>query len=365
MVKIFQINLCKSQVIPYVMIAYLYGYILILHRSLRDVVEKIEESWVERLPSESRLSGIRQKNVEEKFSRLQNASEKWTERISNLETKLNAYLAFNSDPFEWTNKPATCRNMTALHEYCNFPGCRLDTMYICLDDIVFNKCTVYDFGLREQPFFGFILSRFPFLCNVYAFDPSPITEKWFESNKQWLENPNYHYYSYGGGGADETITLREYNWEQVSIYSYPHYVVANPRNCTNSHCRFQKFPPQKIHSLPVRSLESLMAELKHDWVDVLKLDVEGSEYRILEGMIDHGSCRKVQQMTLEWHHYNYDVRYGASSVPILNVFSKLLKEKCGLQQFWLHDTTGWPSNEELYIDMKLTLMYNLASFRRV
>jgi hypothetical protein len=322
MAKATQMNLWRSQIIPYFIIASLYGYILILHQALRDVVETSEGRLAKQsLISDTKLPVLGKSNIEDKLSKLQKVSEIWMERISHLETKLNAYLAFNSDPFEWTNKPATCQNMTALHEYCDFPGCRLDSMYICLDDIAFNNCTVYDFGLREQPFFGFILSRSPFRCHVHAFDPSPITEKWFATNKQWLENPYYHYYPYGGGGADETISLREYNWEQISIYSYPHYVVANPRNCTNSHCRFQKFPPQKLHPLPVRSLESLMAELKHGWVDVLKLDVE--------------------------------------------VFSKLLKEKCGLEQFWLHDTTGWPSNEELYIDMKLTLMYNLASFRRV
>jgi hypothetical protein len=68
---------------------------------------------------------------------------------------------------------------------------------------------------------------------------------------------------------------------------------------------------------------------------------------------------------MEWHHYGYDVRYGHSSSLILNVFGKLLQEKYGLLQYYIYDLTGWPANSELYLDMKITLMYNLAAFMRL
>ena len=110
---------------------------------------------------------------------------------------------------------------------------------------------------------------------------------------------------------------------------------------------------------------TLDEHLRNDHVDILKIDVEGSEYQMLEGMITSGTCQNVNQLTIEWHHYDYDIRYGASSIPILNMFQKLLQDQCGLSQFWLKDLTGWPSNSEMYLDMKLTLLYNLASFRRI
>lgn len=281
-----------------------------------------------------------------------------------LELKLHSYLGYESDPFYWTHTPATCKNMSTLKEYC--PKSYCDLIPICLDNFPYNDCIIYDFGIRQQPEFGVILSKPPFNCQVYAFDPSPITKKWYANNQELQENNNYHMFHYGGGGADEEITLREYNWNQVSIYSYPTSVVANPRNCTDGACRFQKFPTQKLHQLPVRSVDSIMKEFGHDRVDVLKIDVEGSEYRMLEGLIESGACQRVNQIPIEWHHYDHDVRYGAASVPILNVFTKLLHETCGLSQFWIASPTGgWPSNEELYIDMQIKLMYNLASFMRI
>ena len=135
------------------------------------------------------------------------------------------------------------------------------------------------------------------------------------------------------------------------------------RNCTGGAGRCTGFTFQKEFQIPVRSMASIMKELGHDRIYVLKLDVEGSEYRMLEGLIDSGVCDHIDQLTLEWHHYGYDTRYGPGSVPHLNVFVKLLNEKCSLSQFYIRDTVGWPANDEQFLDMKLTMMYNIASFK--
>jgi FkbM family methyltransferase len=229
-------------------------------------------------------------------------------------------------------------------------------------------CVIYDFGIREEPEFGLILSQEPFHCEVHGFDPSPISKQWYTSNKRFAPearaNPSYHFHPYGGGGADESIALREYNWDQVSVYQYPQY-VTNGNNCsTQGKCRYHKFIPQKKTWLPVQTVQSVMKELNHTHIDILKLDVEGWEYRMLEALIESGVCRKVDQLTLEWHHYDIDLRYGESSVPMINVLVKLLQDECGLYQYWIHDATGWPSNEEIYTTMGIVLRYNIAAFKR-
>jgi FkbM family methyltransferase len=321
---------------------------------------------MEQFLSSSRTSGNHNNNNDLKYKQQKIQQQAMLDRMRTMELKLNTYLAYNSDPFFWNKLTATCQNASHLTEFCQDDVCRQsELMKVCLDDFPYNDCVVYDFGIREEPQFGVIFALPPFNCQVYAFDPSPITQKWFETNQALKQIPNYHLFHYGGGGEDETIMLREYDWGQVSIYSYPDMVLADPRNCTEGHCRYKRFPQQKLHPLPVRSVESLMKEFGHERIDMLKLDVEGSEYRMLEGMMESGTCRKVNQITMEWHHYGHDVRYGVSSSPILNLFVKLLQDKCDLEQFHLHDVSGWPSNEELYIDMKITLMYNLAAYMRV
>jgi hypothetical protein len=102
----------------------------------------------------------------------------------------------------------------------------------------------------------------------------------------------------------------------------------------------------------------------HGCLLLLLQDVEGSEYTFLERMIDDLSCRNVDQLTLEWHHYNYDSRYGVTSNPQINVMVALLKDRCGLEQYWVHSSKGWPSNQKIYAEMGFQLYYTLSSFKR-
>ena len=38
-------------------------------------------------------------------------------------------------------------------------------------------------------------------------------------------------------------------------------------------------------SFEVKSLSTIMQELKHSWVDVLKIDIEGAEWPVLKEMV--------------------------------------------------------------------------------
>ena len=80
-----------------------------------------------------------------------------------------------------------------------------------------------------------------------------------------------------------------------------------------------------------------MKELGHEGrtIDVLKVDVEGSEYAFLENLLDssNGCPAFISQITLEWHHFSWDMRYGEGSNPSMNAISTLL-HTCGLKLIW-------------------------------
>lgn len=297
-------------------------------------------------------------------------------RVQYLETKVNHFLAYTTDPFLRLRCTAKCQKRINIKDVACpggvHKGCELDNIEICMDSFGGGddqnqkkpSCVVYDYGIRESPQFGLYFAD-KLNCQVAAFDPSPITKKYFSDHPEVINNtPNYRLYEYGAGGKDEDLVLREYNWGQIALYQYPAQIIDPTRCDETGHCKYHFFKQQGTVKVPVQTLATTLKELGHERITLLKLDVEGSEYRFLEQMIDDGSCLKVDQLTLEWHHYDFDLRYGTTSNPEINVLVALLKERCGLEQYWVHGSTGWPSNEKMYSDMGLTLYYTMSSFMR-
>jgi FkbM family methyltransferase len=288
-----------------------------------------------------------------------------------FQLRVNAWMNWNSDPYLGSAVNYTlCRNSTTLVEYgCNkkdkCPGSYDHP--VCLDHLLPPlDCIVYDFGIRENPEFGKTLLGAPFYCKVYAFDPSPITREFYASPKSaHLRNhPNYTLFHYGAGGVDGSVRLNEYDWGQVSIIRFP---LEIQKNCSASGNCALDFHPYQLQTfmLPVKTLDTIMKELGHDHVDILKLDVEGSEYAFLEHALEHDNLRNVSQLSVEWHHYDFDSRYGGGSVSSINAIVALLQEQ-GLHQFYIHDDIGgWPGTGRDYWEKGITLRYNLASFMRI
>lgn len=296
-----------------------------------------------------------------------------------LELRVNAWMNWNSDPYLGsTVNSSLCKNSTDLSDYgCakgknGCPG--LYDHPVCMDNFppTDHECIVYDFGIRENPEFGQTLLGAPFYCHVFGFDPSPITQKWYESSSKsatYLRNhANYTLFHYGAGGKDGSVQLNEYDWGQVSIIRSP---LEIQRNCTNKNttrgnCALDTYAyTRKKFPLPVKTLDTIMKELGHSYIDILKIDVEGSEYMFLEHALEHGNLERVSQLSIEWHHYDFDARYGGGSTPPINTIVALLN-RVGLHQFHIHDDIGgWPSTGREYWEKGITLRYNLASFLRV
>ena len=51
-----------------------------------------------------------------------------------------------------------------------------------------------------------------------------------------------------------------------------------------------------VHHLPVKTLDGVMAQLNHTWINVLKIDVEGSEWGALQRMLAVGGPLPFTQM---------------------------------------------------------------------
>ncbi len=120
-------------------------------------------------------------------------------------------------------------------------------------------------GLGEDASFDLsLIERFG--CTVHAFDPVPEAARYAASVSE--REPRFLFSPLGLWSSDGT--LRFYENAEPGFVS---------RSATNMH------NTGSYAEAEVRSVDSLMAELGHEHVDLLKLSVEGSEYEILDDLL--------------------------------------------------------------------------------
>jgi FkbM family methyltransferase len=140
---------------------------------------------------------------------------------------------------------------------------------------------VYSFGIgRDLSFDLDMVGRHG--VTVHAFDPTPVAVQW--AREQVLPE-SLHIHEYG---------LSEQDGE-IEFYT--------PRKATSAHFtpvkRYRNEEGEKI-TAPVKSLPTIMAELGHERIDVLKMDIEGGEYGVVESIVQHGI--PIGQLLVEFHH---------------------------------------------------------------
>ena len=246
-------------------------------------------------------------------------------RLERLEMIVESHTGWLPRPHRWIQKQCDCPAAAIQYEGTDFLVCpdRLEQLrklapigatakpaLRAAGGDAKERCLVYDFGIRDIPTLGLRLIEL-FGCEVHAFDPSPISIEYFNGDsersdrgvhllekvspdtsvngkaaslahtgpglKGRTENPLYFFHPWGAGGIDGVEDFFEYNWQQISIMR-PGY-RPHPLN----HSEVIEAHPA-VRKLPVRTLAGIMASLGHTGrrIDVLKLDIEGSEYLFLE-----------------------------------------------------------------------------------
>jgi len=139
---------------------------------------------------------------------------------------------------------------------------------------------VYSCGVGTDASFDLSLME-RYGLHIHAFDPTPASVAWVRS--QDLPD-RFHFHSVGIAGYDGTAVF---------------FAPSNPDHASHSiHNRPEN--RGKPVSLPVRRLRTIMNELGHSHIDILKMDIEGSEYAALEDMLISGIF--PAQLLVEFHH---------------------------------------------------------------
>jgi len=275
------------------------------------------------------------------------------DRLRYLERKFAGVANWLKDPQLWMKEQYKCKNSTFVHSDHN----------VCLDNFAranprrrSQTCIIYDLGIHAEPEFGMNMLK-EHGCSVRAYDPSDTSANWWKSdnkNAKFLREvgeSKYKFHSMAAGGNDGPLQLFQYNWNQVSI-------VKQERDTTIKD--WQKFH-QKSFTVPAKTLGTMMRENNDSWIDILKIDIEGSEYMFLQNAFDTFGCPPVGQIAIEFHHFSLDERYGSSAD--INTIHNLLNS-CGFKSFnvgehWRSAVT--PDEKSFYVSPK---RYSIASYCR-
>ena len=142
---------------------------------------------------------------------------------------------------------------------------------------------VYSFGVGEDISFDLELIKH-YNLHIHAFDPSPRSIEWVQ--KQNLRE-EFHFHPFGLAGQDGSITFSEP--AEPGIHSLRMTDSAQGGDAE-----------LKTHLLSVHRLQTILKKLGHEMIDILKMDIEGAEYEVVEDII-HSSI-PISQILIEFHH---------------------------------------------------------------
>ena len=167
------------------------------------------------------------------------------------------------------------------------PTERLGSAYggwVVLPDQLDERSVVYSAGVGEDTSFDeALIGRFG--CRVHAIDPTPKALEHIERRRAaGALDQRFECLPYALGAEDGRATFR---------------LPSNDEHVSGSMEAEAAGLGEQTLDVEVRSLASVARELGHDRIDLLKVDIEGSEYQLVEGL-----CRDpfpVAQFLFEVH----------------------------------------------------------------
>lgn len=147
-----------------------------------------------------------------------------------------------------------------------------------------DKSIVYSGGVGKDISFEIDLVN-KFNCRIFLYDPTPIALSTIERRSPL--NPRISYFSIGLNGEDGIVRFSEpENLEEGSFSVY------------------RKDKKLKSYEYECRSISSLMRENNHIEIDLLKIDIEGFEYSVMDDILKNKLI--IKQICVEFHDHLHD-----------------------------------------------------------
>ena len=187
-------------------------------------------------------------------------------------------------------------------------GSQYGSHTVCLEGLSATS-VIYSAGIGEDISFDLaIIERTG--ATVHGFDPTPRSLDWLKTQDL---PANFHVHDYGFASFDGTALFHPpKNPNHIS-----HTILERPQTS------------QGAFEVQLRRIATIAADLGHTKIDVLKMDIEGAEYDVLDDL--EKSDIVVDQMLIEFHHQFESIPFSRTQAAVKQI------ERMGLQLFHISD----------------------------
>ena len=144
------------------------------------------------------------------------------------------------------------------------------------------KSVILSFGIGEDISFDLeIINQHN--CIVYGFDPTPKSVNWINNKKNKISN-RFKFYEYGIA-------------EKTGFVDF--FLPKNTNNVSGSFVNQINVNKEETIEVLMKSYSDICTEFNFKHVDVLKMDIEGAEYLVIENILN--SEIMISQILVEFH----------------------------------------------------------------
>ena len=138
-----------------------------------------------------------------------------------------------------------------------------------------DECTVVDLGGYRGEWAQEIWNKYH--CNIYIFEP--VEEFFKELQSKFRNNPKVRIFKYGVSDKDGT--------DLISLGGLSSSQFVGDRNI----------------EVEFKDINKVFNELGLDKIDLIKINIEGGEFKVLPRMIESGLMNNCTDMQIQFHHF--------------------------------------------------------------
>lgn len=147
-------------------------------------------------------------------------------------------------------------------------------------NLISKSSVVYSIGIgTDVSFDKELINRFN--CKVYAYDPTPKSIKWVDKN---FKNKNFIFFPIG---LSEVKGIKDF------------YLPKNNSHVSGSFIKIDSVDRNEIVKLKFDTLLNQLSKNNHYKIDVLKMDIEGAEYEVINHI--YNNKINIKQVCVEFH----------------------------------------------------------------